>query len=168
MRPSSASSPSLGNHRPTASGGMCGNRTTTACAIPWCSWPTKAILDCRALAEGRGASRRTACIRRRRSPTGREYGRSCGRCGICSVRVRDPAAPIIRAVVRPRRYAVLPPTGTRQLLGPPFCLSHRRARDALSTCRAYCGAHITTRSGPSPSASHPLPTIWSRTAESVM
>jgi len=33
---------------------------------------------------------------------------------------------------------------------------------------AYIGAHMTTRSGPSPSASHPLATIAARTALSVM
>ena len=34
--------------------------------------------------------------------------------------------------------------------------------------RRYCGEHITTESGPSPSISHPLAAIWSRIVLSIM
>ena len=44
----------------------------------------------------------------------------------------------------------------------------RLAAGPLSPERRYCGWHITTRSGPSPSANQPFATIWSRVALSVM
>ena len=44
----------------------------------------------------------------------------------------------------------------------------RRSEPARRAGGLHAGAHITTWSGPSPSASQPAATIWSRTARSIM
>ena len=51
---------------------------------------------------------------------------------------------------------------TYQAKGAPPKFAAARAPAA-----SYCGTHITTRSGPSPSATQPRATIWSRIAGSV-
>jgi len=74
-------------------------------------------------------------------------------------------SPSTRSSQRSRRKAAVSDSSSSPAFAPPNDLN---PSDGVALGSAYWGAHMTTRSGPSPSASQPLATIWSRTTLLVM